>query len=130
MAIQNRRVRGTNFVACPHRVWLDFNRSNRWLRRHQFGDSRFKDLVLPLVGLYNRLIVFIRREPGNRRPAILEVTDKQGIAYRQSGKLVRCLSSRAFVLRWHDAVTFAITPGEMQPDPFSRVVSTEVPVPN
>ena len=35
--------------------------------RHQFGDSRFKDLVLALVGLCNRLIVFIRREPDNYR---------------------------------------------------------------
>jgi hypothetical protein len=36
--------------------------SERLLRRHQFSDSRFKDLVLAFVALCNRLIVFIRRE--------------------------------------------------------------------
>jgi len=68
------------------------------LRRHQFSDSRFKDLVLALVGLCNRLIVFIGREPGNCRFTILELADQQDIAYGQSWKLVRFLASLAVVL--------------------------------
>jgi hypothetical protein len=63
------------------------------LRRHQFSYSRFKDLVLALVGLCNRLIVFIGREPGNCCFTILELSDQQDIAYGQSWKLVRFLAS-------------------------------------
>ena len=68
------------------------------LRRHQFSDSWFEDLVLALVGLCNRLIVFIRREPGNCRSTILEFTDQQHIAHAESGKLVRFLATLAVVL--------------------------------
>src|ERR1017187_2829914 len=54
------------------------------LRRHQFGDSRFEDLLIALVGLCNRLIVFIGREPSNCRFTVLELANQQDIAYGQS----------------------------------------------
>jgi hypothetical protein len=68
------------------------------LRRHQLSDSRFKDLVVALVGLCYRLIVFIRREPKDYRFAILELADQEDIAYGQSWKLVPSLASPATVL--------------------------------
>jgi hypothetical protein len=61
--------------------------------------------VLALGGLCNRLIVFIRREPGNCRFTILELADLQHIAYGQFWKLERFLTvvllSMAFDLRYN-----------------------------
>lgn len=59
--------------------------------------------MLALVGLCNRLIIFIGREPGNYRFAILEFSDQQDIAYGQFGKLVRFLASLGIVLLSHGA---------------------------
>jgi hypothetical protein len=48
----------------------------RLFRRHQLSDSRFEDLVFTLVGSCNRLIVFVRRKPGNCRFTILELANQ------------------------------------------------------
>jgi hypothetical protein len=72
-----------------------------WFRRHQFSDSRFKDLVLALVGSCNGLIVFIRSETGNCCFTILELADQQDIANGEFWKLVRFLASLAVAVREH-----------------------------
>ena len=69
---------------------------SRLLSRHQFGDSRFEYLLLTLVCLRHRLIVFIRREPGDGRFTILELTNQQDIADSQLRKLARFRRSRLF----------------------------------
>jgi hypothetical protein len=71
------------------------------LRRHQFSDSRFEDLMLALIGLCNGLIVFIAREPRNCRFAILEFANQQDIAYRKSWKLVGLHVGLALILLSH-----------------------------
>jgi hypothetical protein len=68
------------------------------LRRHQFSDSRFEYLLIALVGLCNRLVVFIGREPSNCRFTVLALANEQDIAYGQSWKLVRFLAGFAVVL--------------------------------
>ena len=65
---------------------------------HEFSYPRFKDLLVALVGLRNRLIVFIRREPGNCCFTILELSDQQDIAYGESWKLIGFLASLVAVL--------------------------------
>ncbi len=71
------------------------------LLRNQFSDSRFEDLMHALVGLCNRLIVFIGREPGNCCFAILEFANQQDIAYRQFWKLVSFHAGLALIWLWH-----------------------------
>jgi hypothetical protein len=68
------------------------------LRRHQFSNSRFKDLMITFVGLCNRLIVFVRRKPRDCRFTILELANQQDIADGQAGKLVLLFASHTIIL--------------------------------
>ena len=70
-------------------------------RGHQFSDSGLEDLLIALVGVCNRLIVLIGREPGNCRSTVLELANQQDISFGKSWELVSLLGSLAVVLLWH-----------------------------
>ena len=58
LSVQGQSFDGKMLLVFYGRSFPDFV-SRALLRRHQFSDSRLKDLVLTLVGLRHRLIILI-----------------------------------------------------------------------